>query len=186
MAGPKGLTYFTYFIQLLQSNSHILTLGRGNGFWRCTWQSLCTMYITVRVMTSLLRLNCRPASFNRLTKEYGTGVYPSQVKQILAEYSKVSIWLLRDCDTCTHSNSLSCITAITPGRGWLSCSLSTTLHWISFIEQSTEMMTNLSQYSSKWLNSKGSYFSKSMVLGIILFQKYGPLGSATFKPKNCP
>ena len=32
MAGPKGLTYFTYFIQLLQSNSHILTLGRGNGF----------------------------------------------------------------------------------------------------------------------------------------------------------
>jgi len=32
MAGPKGLTYLTYFIQLLQSNSHILTWEGGMGF----------------------------------------------------------------------------------------------------------------------------------------------------------
>ena len=32
MAGPNGLTYLTYLIQLLQSNSHILTWEGGMGF----------------------------------------------------------------------------------------------------------------------------------------------------------
>jgi len=59
MAGQYSLTLPIYFIQLFQSKSHTLTWARGDGFWRCTLQSLITMYITGRVMISLIQLSWR-------------------------------------------------------------------------------------------------------------------------------